>query len=106
MSKNSLDNSFFMSSSHNLTHQFKHNSDIFVVELVSTERPGSKRSCGRFLENQFLRQRRVRGGLELESARVELLLSAIIVVEGHQLTKLDGWSWTELLSGEHWQLQT
>ena len=83
MSKNSLDNSFFMSSLHNLTRQFKHNSDIFVVELLSTERPNSKRSCGGFLENQLLRQRRVRGGLELESARVELLLIAIIFVEGH-----------------------
>ena len=96
-----------MSYVHNLTHQFKQSSDIFVVELLSTERPpGSKRSCGGFLENQLLRQRRVRGGLVLELARVELLLSAIIVVEGHQLAKLDGWSWTELLSGEHWQLQT
>ena len=96
-----------MSYVHNIAHQFRHSSDIFVVELLSTEeRPGSKRSYGRFLENQFLRQRRVRGGLELESARVELLLSAIIVVEGHQLTKLEGWSGTELLSGEHWQLQT
>ena len=95
-----------MSYIRNLTHQLKDSFDIFVVELLSTERPGRKRSCGGFLENQLLRQRRVRGGLELESARVELLLSAIIVVEGHQLTKLDGWSWTELLSGEHWQLQT
>ena len=95
-----------MSYVHNSTHQFKQSSDFVVVELLSTERPGSKRSCGRFLENQLLRQRRVRGGLVLESARVELVLSAIIVVEGHQLTKLDGWSWTELLSGEHWQLQT
>ena len=95
-----------MSYVHNSTHQFKDSSYIFVVELPSTERPGRKRSCGGFLENQLLRQRRVRGGLELESARVELLLSAIIVVEEHQLTKLDGWSWTELLSGEYWQLQT
>ena len=95
-----------MSYVHNLTLQFKQSSDFFVVELLSTERPGSKRSCGRFLENQFLRQRRVRGGMELELARVELLLSAIIVVEGHQLAKLDGWSRTELLFGEHWQLQT
>ena len=93
-----------MSYVHNVTHQFKQSSDFVVVELLSTERPGSKRSCGGFLENQLLGQRRVRGGLVL--ARVELLLSAIIVVEGHQLTKLDGWSWTELLSGEHWQLQT
>ena len=95
-----------MSYVHNLTHQFKQSSDFVVVELLSTERPGSKRSCGRFLEDQLLRQRRVRGGLVLESVRVELLFSAIIVVEGHQLTKLDGWSGTELLSGEHWQLQT
>ena len=93
-----------MSYIRNLTHQLKDSFDIFVVELLSTERPGRKRSCGGFLENQLLRQRRVRGWLE--EARVELLLSAIIVVEGHQLTNLDGWSWTELLSGEHWQLQT
>ena len=70
-----------MSYIRNLTHQLKDSFDIFVVELLSTERPGRKRSCGGFLENQLLRQRRVRGWLE--EARVELLLIAIIVVEGH-----------------------